>query len=172
MSRSAALERWLCSSTSFILMPSASRYAFTAFVATLSMMLSTGLKFHFLKYSMFVLNASTVVPFLNFYWCGEDGVGGPILEYENICVAFHGADVEVAGVVDVDCSRFWFQYSMVNKNLILCLFFHGWVYIPCGFNRAERRYYFFFCASNALFLPLHVTFHRSGAPAGSCFWWI
>ena len=65
MARSAALERWLCGSMSCILMPSSSRYDFTAFVATLSMMLKTGLKFRFLKYSMFVLNAATVVLFLN-----------------------------------------------------------------------------------------------------------
>ena len=67
MTRSAALERWLCGSTSCILMPSSSRYVLTAFVATLSMMLNTGLKFRFLKYSMFVLNASTVVSFFKFF---------------------------------------------------------------------------------------------------------
>ena len=63
MARSAALERWLYGSTSCILIPSSSRYDLTAFVATLLMMLNTGLKFRFLKYSMFVLNASTVVSF-------------------------------------------------------------------------------------------------------------
>ena len=57
---------------------------------------------------MFVLKASTVVLFKNIYWCGEDGVGGPIVEYENSCVAFHGLDGEVSGVFDVDCSCFWF----------------------------------------------------------------
>ena len=67
MSRSAALERWLWGSTSCILMPSSSRYDLTAFVATLSMMLNTVLKFRFLKYSMFVLNASTVVSFFKFF---------------------------------------------------------------------------------------------------------
>ena len=66
MARSAVSEWWLCGLTSCILMPSSSRYDFTAFVATLSMMLKTGLKFRFLKYSMFVLNAATVVSFLNF----------------------------------------------------------------------------------------------------------
>ena len=107
MERSAALERWLCGSTSCILMPSSSRYDLTAFVATLSMMLNTGLKFRFLKDSMFVLNAYTVVSFLNFYWCGEDGVGGPIVEYENSRVTFHALDGEVASTVDVYCSLFW-----------------------------------------------------------------
>ena len=67
MARFAALEWWLCGSTSCILMPSSSRYDLTAFVATLSMMLNTGLKFRFFKYSMFVLNASTVVLFFNFF---------------------------------------------------------------------------------------------------------
>ena len=39
---------------------------------------------------MFVLNASTVVSFFKlFYWCGEDGVGGPIVEYDNSRVAIH-----------------------------------------------------------------------------------
>ena len=47
MARSAALERWLCGSTDCILIPLSSRYDFTAFVATLSMMLKTGLKFLF-----------------------------------------------------------------------------------------------------------------------------
>ena len=66
MARSAALERGLCGSTNCILMPSSSRYDLSAFVATLLMVLNTGLKFRFLKYSMFVLNASTVVSFLIF----------------------------------------------------------------------------------------------------------
>ena len=66
MARSAALERWLCGSTSCIFMPSSSRYVLTVFVATLSMMLNTSLKFRFFSYSIFVLNASTVVSFLNF----------------------------------------------------------------------------------------------------------
>ena len=66
MACSAALERWLCGSTSCILMPLSSRYDFTAFVATLSMMLNTGLKLRFFKYSMFVLNAATVVSFFKF----------------------------------------------------------------------------------------------------------
>ena len=66
MDRSDALERWLWGSTICILMPSSSRYVLTAFVATFLMMLNTGLKFRFLKYSMFVLNASTVVSFFNF----------------------------------------------------------------------------------------------------------
>ena len=66
MAQYAALERLSCGSTSCILMPSSSRYDFTAFVATLSMMLKTGLKFRFFKYSMFVLKASTVVSFLKF----------------------------------------------------------------------------------------------------------
>ena len=65
MARSTALERWLCGSTSCILMPSPSRYDFTSFVATLSMMFNTGLKFRFFKYSMFFLNAATFVSFLN-----------------------------------------------------------------------------------------------------------
>ena len=67
MARSAALERWLCGSTSCILMPSSSRYYLTDFVATLSMMLNTGLKFRFFKYSMCVLNASTVVSFFKIF---------------------------------------------------------------------------------------------------------
>ena len=141
-------------------MSSSSRYVLTAFVATLSMMLNTGLKLRFFKYSMFVLNASTVVFFSNFYWCGKDGVGGPIIEYENSRVVFHRMDGEIAGVFDVYCSRFWFHYSMVNKNLVSCFFFHWWVYIPCVFNCAERRQYLIFRASNALFLSFHVTFIR------------
>ena len=67
MARSAALERWLCGSTSCVLMPSSSRYDLTVFVATLSMMLNTGLKFRFFKYSMFVLKAATVVSFFYFF---------------------------------------------------------------------------------------------------------
>ena len=48
-------------------MPSSSRYEFTAFVASLSMILKTGLKFRLFKYFMFVLNAATVVSFFNFF---------------------------------------------------------------------------------------------------------
>ena len=82
------------------------------------------------------------------------------MEYENIRVAFHRTDGEVAGVVDVYRSRFWFQYSMVNKNLVFCFCLHWWVYILCGFNCAESHHYLFFRASNALFLSFHVTFIR------------
>ena len=46
-----------------------SRYAFTAAVATLSMMLNDGLKLRFVKYAMLCLKASMIVsPFA--FWMG------------------------------------------------------------------------------------------------------
>ena len=60
-------------------MPSSSRYVFTAFVATLSIMLKTGLKFLFFKYFTFVLKAATVVLFFNFI------TGGARMAFEDQC---------------------------------------------------------------------------------------
>ena len=60
ISRSAEFTRWLCGSTSFILMFFYSRYFFTDLEATLPMMLKTGLKPCFVKYVIFSLKISIV----------------------------------------------------------------------------------------------------------------
>ena len=58
MSRFAALERWLCGSTSCILMPSSSRYDLTTFVATSSIMLQQKQLNHTLKMKALRCNSS------------------------------------------------------------------------------------------------------------------
>ena len=60
IAHSAAFTRWLCVSTSFILMLSSSRYFLTDLEATLSMILKTYLDPLFVKYAIFFLKFSIV----------------------------------------------------------------------------------------------------------------
>ena len=60
IAHSAAFTRWLCVSTSFILMLSSSRYFLTDLEATLSMILKTDLNPLFVKYAIFFLKFSIV----------------------------------------------------------------------------------------------------------------
>ena len=107
IARSSLLTRWLCVSTSYILIFFSSRYFLSSFEATLLMMLKTVLKPLFVKYVIFSLNVATVDSSFGFYWCFKDGIGRPVVQHKKFCISFDWPYREFSCGFYVDCTVFW-----------------------------------------------------------------